>query len=108
LQDRHRPLNCGDDVRINWSLIRRRDAECDPQFLWLAFCELGPGPIWDRRRIGIAWKTSSECVEIGGAVADGSRIAECKGATMPDVASGTCCQPAARRFQSNDPAAGCW
>src|SRR5580704_2906772 len=94
-------------MRINRSLIRRGDAERDSQFLWLASCEFGPGSLRDWRSVGIARKTSSDRVEIGGGVPDGSRIAEGKSATMPDIASRTGCQPAARRFQSNDPAAGC-
>jgi hypothetical protein len=91
-------------MRINRSLIRRGDAERDSQFLWLASCEFGPGSLRDWRSVGIARKTSSDRVEIGGGVPDGSRIAEGKSATMPDIASRTGCQPAARRLQPNDSA----
>src|ERR1700722_13701308 len=94
-------------MQINRSLIRRGDAERDSQFLWLAFCEFRPGSIRDRRRIRITWKTSSDRVEIGGGVPHRPCVAKRISATMPDVASWTGCQPAARRFQSNDPTAGC-
>ena len=102
-----RPLNRGDNMRVNRPSVRRRDAKRDPQFLWLTLCELRPGTIGSRRSVGVAWKASSDRIKISGAVPNGSCIAESKSAAMPDVASRTRRKPAARRLQSNDPAARC-
>jgi hypothetical protein len=93
LQCGDRSLNRGDNMKVDRPLVRRRDTECDPQFSWLALCELRPGPMPGRRSVGVAWKGSSYRIEIGGRCPDGSCVAESKGAAMPDVASWTRSRP---------------